>query len=106
MNPVLHPVSPIASQDYGQGTSPASTVSTTYEPVSPARSNIRHRDGDNPPPKKKQKRNKPTLSCEECVERKTKVGSETFSQSLCRVRLSLSTVAMVIVVIMRDYFEE
>jgi hypothetical protein len=24
------------------------------------------------PPKKKQKRNKPTLSCEECVERKTK----------------------------------
>ncbi len=26
------------------------------------------------PPKKKQKRNKPTLSCEECVERKTKVG--------------------------------
>jgi hypothetical protein len=26
------------------------------------------------PPRKKQKRNKPTLSCEECVERKTKVG--------------------------------
>lgn len=26
-----------------------------------------------PPPKKKQKRNKPTLSCVECVERKTKV---------------------------------
>lgn len=25
------------------------------------------------PPKKKQKRNKPTLSCHECVERKTKV---------------------------------
>jgi len=25
------------------------------------------------PPKKRQKRNKPTLSCEECVERKTKV---------------------------------
>jgi hypothetical protein len=24
-------------------------------------------------PRKKQKRNKPTLSCEECVERKTKV---------------------------------
>ena len=28
-----------------------------------------------PPQKKKQKRNKPTLSCIECVERKTKVGS-------------------------------
>jgi hypothetical protein len=27
------------------------------------------------PPKKKQKRNKPTLSCEECVERKTKVSA-------------------------------
>ena len=30
-------------------------------------------DGSSTPPKKKQKRNKPTLSCEECVERKTKV---------------------------------
>ncbi|KAF4471940.1 hypothetical protein FALBO_1148 [Fusarium albosuccineum] len=30
-------------------------------------------NGDEPP-KKKQKRNKPTLSCHECVERKTKVG--------------------------------
>lgn len=29
------------------------------------------------PPKKKQKRNKPTLSCEECVERKTKVSQAT-----------------------------
>jgi hypothetical protein len=29
-------------------------------------------DGEEPP-KKKQKRNKPTLSCHECVERKTKV---------------------------------
>jgi hypothetical protein len=35
----------------------------------------RHNDGlsSAEPPKKKQKRNKPTLSCEECVERKTKV---------------------------------
>ena len=29
-------------------------------------------------PRKKQKRNKPTLSCEECVERKTKVGAAAF----------------------------
>lgn len=34
------------------------------------------------PPKKKQKRNKPTLSCEECVERKTKVRSG-FCAELC-----------------------
>lgn len=31
------------------------------------------------PPKKKQKRNKPTLSCHECVERKTKVCSRRLS---------------------------
>ena len=30
-------------------------------------------DAQQPPQKKKQKRNKPTLSCVECVERKTKV---------------------------------
>ncbi|CAL3965402.1 unnamed protein product [Diplocarpon coronariae] len=47
-----------------------------YTSVSPSgtestftRSTIKHEDS---PPKKKQKRNKPTLSCEECVERKTK----------------------------------
>lgn len=42
------------------------------------------RDGDDvdgEPQKKKQKRNKPTLSCYECVERKTKVG--LFFVSLC-----------------------
>jgi hypothetical protein len=42
-------------------TSPGASTSTTQ--------------GD-APPKKKQKRNKPTLSCEECVERKTKVRRE------------------------------
>lgn len=30
-------------------------------------------DDHDTPPKKKQKRNKPTLSCSECVDRKTKV---------------------------------
>lgn len=34
-----------------------------------------------PPVKKKQKRNKPTLSCVECVERKTKV------RSVCQFRI-------------------
>ena len=37
-------------------------------------------EGQQPPQKKKQKRNKPTLSCEECVERKTKVGSSESSR--------------------------
>jgi len=46
--------------------------------------------------KKKQKRNKPTLSCEECVERKTKVVSDTSSPACCESRdgrLNLTTVA-------------
>ena len=33
---------------------------------------------DGQPQRKKQKRNKPTLSCEECVERKTKVSGDEF----------------------------
>lgn len=39
-------------------------------------------DGDGELLKKKQKRNKPTLSCFECVERKTKVGFSFLSLSL------------------------
>ncbi|TVY88447.1 Transcription factor, partial [Lachnellula willkommii] len=51
--------------------SPATTESTLAG--SPAA--VKHEDGSvtgSEPAKKKQKRNKPTLSCEECVERKTK----------------------------------
>jgi hypothetical protein len=39
-------------------------------------------EGKELPTRKKQKRNKPTLSCEECVERKTKVSRRL----LCRRR--------------------
>ena len=47
------------------------------------------------PQKKKQKRNKPTLSCEECVERKTKVGVprgriRIHRRSCCEVLLLLT----------------
>jgi hypothetical protein len=48
-------------------------------PVSISPTTIGHDEG---PAKKKQKRNKPTLSCEECVERKTKV---SFQQSASAV---------------------
>jgi hypothetical protein len=34
------------------------------------------------PSRKKQKRNKPTLSCEECVERKTKVGESALIRQM------------------------
>jgi hypothetical protein len=46
-------------------------------------------NGDDSPesPKKKQKRNKPTLSCHECVERKTKVRCLSPLVSYCLVRL-------------------
>jgi hypothetical protein len=37
------------------------------------------------PPKKKQKRNKPTLSCEECVERKTKVSASLWRNASPRL---------------------
>lgn len=46
--------------------------STTHPDAIPEDS--RDDDVDGEPQKKKQKRNKPTLSCFECVERKTKVG--------------------------------
>ncbi|KAF2199423.1 hypothetical protein GQ43DRAFT_376268 [Delitschia confertaspora ATCC 74209] len=59
---------------------PSSSLTPLLQPPYPASV---HTSGDppalhnhapqpSPPPKKKQKRNKPTLSCEECVERKTK----------------------------------
>jgi hypothetical protein len=56
--------------------SPAPTESTGYG------SPIKNEDGSvQEPPKKKQKRNKPTLSCFECVERKTKVSLLLFNNS-------------------------
>jgi hypothetical protein len=58
-----------------------------YSAISPATTesnfatSVKTDDGNlQEPPKKKQKRNKPTLSCEECVERKTKV-SKMFSSA-------------------------
>jgi hypothetical protein len=56
--------------------SPATTESTFAGSLTL----VNHEDGspaDSEPPKK-QKRNKPTLSCEECVERKTKVSDISY----------------------------
>jgi len=51
-----------------------------------------HVKAENPatPPRKKQKRNKPTLSCEECVERKTKV------RRLCEARAMSASARLLI----------
>lgn len=62
--------------DQGLYASPAGTDSTFVE--SPPIESIQQlENGTLQPPKKKQKRNKPTLSCEECVERKTKVSQSS-----------------------------
>ncbi|KAK0129113.1 hypothetical protein ONS95_001052 [Cadophora gregata] len=60
----LSPISPVLNTSI----SPAGTTDSSF-----AGTPIKHEEGSFPePPRKKQKRNKPTLSCEECVERKTK----------------------------------
>lgn len=56
----------------------------TTEPQPRFKLELRDADSSSPtaPPKKKQKRNKPTLSCEECVERKTKVSPAPSAPSM------------------------
>jgi hypothetical protein len=82
MDQPIGPISPVVL--YNTATSRASTASTTSPAASATTFNestvtspahTLKEDGSviTGPPKKKQKRNKPTLSCEECVERKTKV---------------------------------
>jgi len=65
---VVGPASPV--HNYA-AISPATTEST----FAGSPTHLKHEDGSPglETAKKKQKRNKPTLSCEECVERKTKV---------------------------------
>jgi hypothetical protein len=62
-------------------------ISPTPTETSAFGSPIKNEDGSlQEPPKKKQKRNKPTLSCFECVERKTKVSRSFFIISeLCAI---------------------
>src|SRR5688572_6825743 len=62
------PSPPSASRSHRLSHSLARSASDEYDDGSADASH----NGDGPP-KKKQKRNKPTLSCHECVERKTKV---------------------------------
>jgi hypothetical protein len=63
----------------GLGASPDNRDSSTASPTGTAEQ-----------PRKKQKRNKPTLSCFECVERKTKV-CMPFSDCLCRETACISS---------------
>lgn len=69
---------------------PAGPLTPVYTSISPATTEstfagspgVKREDEDGAeaegPARKKQKRNKPTLSCEECVERKTKVSLGDF----------------------------
>merc|ERR1712093_713513 len=73
----LSPISPVLYTSI----SPAGTADSSF-----AGTPIKHEEGSfAEPPRKKQKRNKPTLSCEECVERKTKV-SRAINTIICQFR--------------------
>jgi len=69
--------------------SPTVTVGSVATDSSFGTSPLKTEDGfnDEPPKKKKQKRNKPTLSCEECVERKTKVSLSSTNPALSHANL-------------------
>lgn len=84
---IMNP-STILASPYNTIPSPTTLLNSPYtpsplvkveSPVSTSPTTTGHDEG---PAKKKQKRNKPTLSCEECVERKTKV---SFQQSASAV---------------------
>ncbi|RDW91995.1 hypothetical protein BP5796_01389 [Coleophoma crateriformis] len=62
MDPVSPVIPPAASP----------SVTNTILAASPDVNTVNNSPSTSEPPKKKQRRNKPTLSCEECVERKTK----------------------------------
>lgn len=68
---------------------PAASNPNIYGPISPKSAHQRQSPSNEEvwKARKKQKRNKPTLSCEECVERKTKVGAAAFIM-LCVTRSS------------------
>ncbi|ESZ99108.1 Zn(II)2Cys6 transcription factor [Sclerotinia borealis F-4128] len=72
--PIGH-LSPALVYNAYASTTPTPVSNTTFK-LSPGTSPLQAEDGSDgsatQPPKKRQKRNKPTLSCVECVERKTK----------------------------------
>lgn len=91
------------NQNHNVLPSPISIVSSAHQPLPPLQSpkdrDVRPREPDvrgasadaDEPATKKQKRNKPTLSCHECVERKTKVRCVPLPQvPLFRLVLSYS----------------
>jgi hypothetical protein len=69
----MDPIGPLPTAIY-TSVSPTATENSTFN-TSP----IKQEDGVGfESSRKRQKRNKPTLSCEECVERKTKVSVSIF----------------------------
>jgi hypothetical protein len=81
---------------YSAAISPTVTVGSiaTDSPfgTSPLKTEDAFNDG---PPKKKQKRNKPTLSCEECVERKTKVSQSSTSPAPSHANLAFGEMGII-----------
>jgi hypothetical protein len=76
--------------------SPTVTVGSVANDSSFGTSPLKPEDGFNDePPKKKQKRNKPTLSCEECVERKTKVSQSSTNPALSQANLAFGEMGII-----------
>jgi hypothetical protein len=76
--------------------SPTVTVGSVATDSSFGTSPLKTEDGFNDePPKKKQKRNKPTLSCEECVERKTKVRQSSTNPALGKANLAFQEMGII-----------
>lgn len=76
--------------DFAHPAGPPSAVTDNSERSSlnhPGDDENKSEDAEGESRKKRQKRNKPTLSCFECVERKTKVGIFSLSLSLICARL-------------------
>ncbi|CZS97252.1 related to transcription activator protein acu-15 [Rhynchosporium agropyri] len=82
----LSPISP-ASVPEVVGSSPPTVSVSGSESIFLETSTNHEDEASNPePPRKRQKRNKPTLSCEECVERKTKCDRERPVCTACTKR--------------------
>lgn len=94
-NSTAHSVSSASSSNGYAPPTPGAGNAYSYNGGSSATSGYRHSSSELPdstadddgsptePSKKKQKRNKPTLSCSECVERKTKVRSSSHYMFTC-----------------------
>ena len=102
MNPLIVP-----HMQQQQPWNSAPTPSTSYVSISPksAQQEQSLKAEDVWRARKKQKRNKPTLSCEECVERKTKVGARVLPSRQASRRRDFHCLSKTSLAKTRDHWE-